>query len=117
MLEKEIEALKALGPSARLFGQIMEWKRPGRHQFSTLFPEAHAQWLQTAAVFERSKDPDFCALGNHMRRIAELSAEMDEMREDSRQFRRNLRDYGRTLTRQQGVLRRLVERTVPKDVV
>lgn len=117
MLKKELEALKALGPSARLFGQIMEWQRPGRHQFSKLFPEAHAQWLQTAAVFERSKDPDFCALGNHMRRIAELSAELDEMAEDTRQFRRKVREYKRTLTRQQRVLRRLVERTVPEDGV
>ncbi|MCM3497654.1 hypothetical protein M4D52_29915 [Paenibacillus lactis] len=117
MLEKEIEALKALGPSARLFGQIQEWKRPGRHQFSTIFPEAHTQWIRTATIFERSKDPDFRTLGNHMRRIAELSAEMDEMAEDTRQFRRKLREYKRALERQQQVLRRLIERTVPEDGV
>ncbi|GIO93537.1 hypothetical protein [Paenibacillus lactis] len=117
MLEKEIEVLKALGPSARLFGQIQEWKRPGQHRFSTIFPEAHSQWIRTAAVFERSKDPDFRALGNHMRKIAELSAEMDGMSEDTRQFRRKLRDYERALSRQQRVLRRLIERTVPEDVV
>lgn len=117
MLEKEIESLKELGPSARLFGQIQEWKRPGQHRFSTLFPEAHSQWIRTAAVFQRSEDPDFRTLGNHMRRIAELSAEMDEMAEDTRQFRRKVQEYKRTLARQQRVLRRLIERTVPADGV